>query len=79
MIVLIVIAAVVLFVVASWFVDRRRSRRNELRDAQGALDPEAGGLVSGATDAAKAASRPFATEQAISEANLYGGRHSGMT
>jgi hypothetical protein len=79
MIVGIVIAAVAIFVVASWVIDRKRRRRNELRDAQGQLTAEDGGVVAEATDAAKAATRPFQTEQAIAEANLYGGRHSGMT
>ena len=80
MIISAVIAVAVVFFAVSWYVDRRRRRRNARLDAQGLLDPAEGGLVAEAEGAAKASERPFATEQATAEATAWIlGRHGGRT
>ena len=68
MIVSLVIALVVVFLVASWFVDRRRRRRNLRRAEQGLVNADEFRRVPGVD-------RSVDTEIGIAEATFRDARH----
>ena len=70
MIVSVVIAVIVALAVGSWFVDRRRRRRNAALDEQGLVTTEE---IHRVTDTYPSAG----SEAGIAEAVLRGGRHTG--